>query len=292
MPKLPGNSTGKFRSTKTLEELSIEVTSTIVLAKKSLTRYKLKIEKLREEQSKVPYKSEEWLKIENLIEMLIYYVEVTENMLDQIGTFQDNLAVLLENYNPNDDYYNELKVTINYIPPLLYAIKELLEQNKENLKIQENKRINNNAMLKGDSLRAYEGYFTYEGHKFQYRMGIRKEPFQDENESRPRQARVVFGIKDAISSNTEDVLTLRMDNNDRVPGRSKDDNRLEMDFTFPKSEEITDKNTGNKKLKEKINSEIYGNTSQTFSYHLTIKENSKPKMFRNYAMLVENVYLK
>jgi len=289
MVKLPGNVSGKFSSTKTPEEISKEITSTIVLAKKSLKFLKDKIEILNSSLANFPIGKPENLQIKNQIEMLKDLVENLENTLDQLGTFADNLAVLIENYNPNEEYYAELKTTLNYLAPLLAGLKELLS-NK--LQVNEVEYLTNKYRKRGDNLTIYEGNFEYEGNKFNFRVGSRKEPFQAEDESTHRQARIVFGIRDAITSNTEDVVTIRLDNNDRIRGIERGNSELEMDLTFPKSEEITDTKQGNRVLKEKINNEIYGNTSQFLSYHFKIKERNDSKKFKRFATLFEQIYLK
>lgn len=289
MVKLPGNVSGKFSSTKTPEEISKEITSTIVLAKKSLKFLKDKIEILNSSLANFPIGKPENLQIKNQIEMLKDLVENLENTLDQLGTFADNLEVLIENYNPNEEYYAELKTTLNYLAPLLAGLKELLS-NK--LQVNEVEYLTNKYRKRGDNLTIYEGNFEYEGNKFNFRVGSRKEPFQAEDESTHRQARIVFGIRDAITSNTEDVVTIRLDNNDRIRGIERGNSELEMDLTFPKSEEITDTKQGNRVLKEKINNEIYGNTSQFLSYHFKIKERNDSKKFKRFATLFEQIYLK
>lgn len=288
MTTLPGNTTGKFRTTKTPEEIQIEATDQIVEAKKGLRIIKFNIEKLKKlhgQSSKINDKE-----IERQIEMLQNLYEYLENMLDQLGTFTDNLAELMKQYNPKDEYYEDLNSTLNYMLPLLSGIRMVLTKSDGSFRILENTFATNKARSRGDNITYYDGYLNYENQKFQLRFGLRKEAFQA-SDGEKRQARFVVGIRDAISSNTDDAVTMRLDLSEYQKDR-KSRSSLDMDFTYPNSQSITDLRTGNIPLKKRINDTIYENTSQRFTYHFGIKEDVSNDQFRRFGTLVEQLYLK
>lgn len=290
MQNLPGNTKGKFSTQKTPEQIQIEATDQIVEAKKSLSSIKAKLESLYENKKSLVPGTQEWKSNQNGIEMLENFIEYLENMLDQLGTFTDNLAEVVRGYDPNEQYFQELKVTLNYMLPLMNGLKLLLTKNESLLQITENTAATTKARSRGDNISYYDGYMNYEGQKFQLRFGLRKSPYESPD-GNTRQARFVVGIRDAISSQTDDVVTMRIDRATFWKNGVQKSN-LEMDFTYPDSQEITDLSYGDKTLKNRICSNLYENTSQKYSYHFGIKDDVSEAQFRSFGTLIEGLYLK